>query len=60
MTRRSLSRRLTAILLVLALAVALVPAALAAASCPQCGGEVEWMELFYNRLSVSSQKIKDL
>ena len=41
MTRRSLSRRLTAILLVLALAVALVPAALAAASCPQCGGEVQ-------------------
>lgn len=41
MTRRSLSRRLTAILLVLALAIALVPAALAAASCPQCGGEVQ-------------------
>ena len=41
MTRRSLSRRLTATLLVLALTVALVPAALAAASCPQCGGEVQ-------------------
>ena len=40
MTRRSVFRRLAAVLLVLALTAALVPAALAAASCPQCGGEV--------------------
>ena len=40
MTRRSIFRRLAAVLLVLALTAALVPAALAAAACPQCGGEV--------------------
>lgn len=41
MTRpASLFRRLTAALLALLLVLGLAPAALAAASCPQCGGEV--------------------
>ena len=41
MTRRSIFRRLAAVLLVLVLTAALVPAALAAAICPQCGGEAQ-------------------
>ena len=43
MTRRRFSRRLTAVLLALALALSLVPAALAA-SCPQCGGELTYTD----------------
>lgn len=40
MRRQRLFRRLSAALLALILAASLVPAALAAVSCPQCGGEV--------------------
>ena len=40
MKRQRLFRRLSAALLALILAASLVPAALAAVSCPQCGGEV--------------------
>ena len=40
MRKQRLFRRLSAALLALILAASLVPAALAAVSCPQCGGEV--------------------